>query len=156
MRPEHTGNRTGKHLKRWGAKLHEATTDVPAILSHLRSGFTLIEMLVVMAIVALLLTVALPRYFGSIDKAKEVALKENLQVIRAGIDKYYADKGRYPEALDDLVTQKYLRSVPVDPITELATTWILIPSTDADRSGVENVKSGAQGKTRGGLSYEQL
>ena len=119
-------------------------------------GFTLIEMLVVMAIVALLLTVALPRYWGSLEKAKEVALKENLQVLRTGIDKYYADKGRYPETLDALVESKYFRSVPLDPVTESAATWILVPSQEADKAGVGNVKSGAQGTTRDGVPYEQL
>ncbi len=121
-----------------------------------QSGFTLIELLVVMAIIALLLTIALPRYFGSLEKAKEVALKENLQVLRTGIDKYYADRGRYPEALEDLVEQKYFRTVPVDPVTESAATWILMPSLDTDKSGIENVKSGAQGKTRDSVPYEEL
>lgn len=119
-------------------------------------GFTLIEMLVVMAVVALLLTIALPRYFGSVEKSKEVVLKENLQVLRTGLEKYYADKGHYPESLEDLVTNKYFKSVPVDPVTESSATWILISSSDADRTGVEDIKSGAQGKTRDGVPYDQL
>lgn len=120
------------------------------------SGFTLIEMLVVMAIIALLLTVALPRYFGALNKSKEVALKENLQVLRVGIDKYYADKGRYPENLEELVAGNYFRSIPVDPVTESATTWILVPSTDTEKSGIRDVKSGARGETPDGVPYEQL
>lgn len=120
------------------------------------TGFTLIEMLVVMAIVALLLTIALPRYFGSLDKSKEVALKENLQVLRTGIDKFYADKGRYPETLEELVDQQYFRTVPVDPVTESATTWILLPSRESEVSGIADIKSGARGSTRDGVPYEQL
>lgn len=121
-----------------------------------QKGFTLIEMLVVMAVVALLLSIALPRYFGSLEKSKEVALKENLQTMRTGIDKFYADKGHYPETLEDLVTEKYFRAVPADPVTESTTTWILIPSKDADSPGVMDIKSGAQGKTRDGKLYENL
>ena len=120
------------------------------------AGFTLIELLIVMSIVALLLTIAVPRYFGSVDKSKEVALKENLQVLRTGIDKYYADKGVYPAALADLVTQKYFRSVPVDPITESSTSWQLVASPDTDKPGVADVHSGAKGKTREGVPYEAL
>ncbi|MBI3231349.1 MAG: type II secretion system protein [Burkholderiales bacterium] len=120
------------------------------------AGFTLIELLVVMAIIGLLLTVALPRYFGSIDKSKEVALKENLQVLRTGIDRYMADRGRYPDSLSDLVTNKYFRSVPIDPITDSATTWVLVTSTDIDKPGIEDVKSGAIGKTNDGVPYDQL
>ena len=127
-----------------------------AAVAAKQRGFTLIEMLVVMAIVALLLTVALPRYWGSLEKAKEVALKENLQVLRTGIDKYYADKGRYPETLDALVESKYFRSVPLDPVTESAATWILVPSQETDKPGVGDVKSGAHGTTRDGVPYEQL
>jgi general secretion pathway protein G len=125
-------------------------------LATLRRGFTLIELLVVMAIVALLLTVALPRYFGSVTKAKEVALKENLQVLRTGIDKFYVDKDRYPSDLNELVTENYFRKVPVDPITETDSTWIIVPSRDLDKPGVGDVKSGAIGKTRDNIPYDQL
>ncbi len=119
-----------------------------------RRGFTLIEMLVVMAIVALMLTVALPRYMGSLDKAKDVALQENLKVVRLTLDNFYADKGRYPDTLEELVEQKYLRAVPVDPLTESASTWITIPTQDADAKGIADVKSGATGRTRDGRAYE--
>ena len=121
-----------------------------------RTGFTLIELLVVLAIIALLLTIALPRYFGSVEKSKEVALKENLQVLRSGIDKFYADKGEYPPTLADLVTQRYFRSVPMDPVTESAATWQLIASPDSDKPGVADIRSGAKGKTREGVPFEQL
>jgi general secretion pathway protein G len=119
-------------------------------------GFTLIEMLVVMSIVALLLTIALPRYFGSFEKSKVVALQENLRVMRVTIDKFYADKGHYPEALDELVRAGYLRTVPVDPISESSRTWIAIPATDPDASGIVDIKSGAVGQTHDGRLYESL
>jgi type II secretion system protein G len=121
-----------------------------------RRGFTLIEMLVVMAIIALLLTIAVPRYFGSLDKSKEVTLKENLQVLRVTLDKFYADKGRYPDTLDQLVEEKYLRSVPIDPFTESSRSWITVASTQLDTKGIVDVKSGAIGQTKDGKSYESF
>ena len=120
-----------------------------------RLGFTLIELLVVMTIVAMLLTLALPRYFGSIDKSKEAVLKENLHQMRESISRYYADKGRYPESLETLVTDKYLRRVPVDPITENTTSWQVVPPENPEKGGVYDVKSGAQGKSRDGSEYSQ-
>lgn len=122
----------------------------------MRRGFTLIEMLVVMAVIALLLSIALPRYFGSLEKSKEVALKENLQVMRTALDRFYTDKGRFPNDLGELVSEKYFRSVPVDPVTESATTWILVPSRDIEKPGIEDVKSGAPGMTRDKIPYSQL
>src|SRR3982751_6750141 len=113
-------------------------------------GFTLIELLVVMAIVATLLTIAVPRYFGSLDRSKEAVLKENLYQMRDAISKYYADKGKYPETLDSLATDKYLRKVPPDPITDSVSTWIAVPSDDPLKPGVFDVKSGAPGKASNG------
>jgi general secretion pathway protein G len=116
-------------------------------------GFTLIELLVVMAIIATLLTIAVPRYFGSLDKSKEAVLKENLYQMRDAISKYYADKGKYPESLDSLMTDKYLRKVPLDPITESTTTWVPVPPEDPQKGGVYDVKSGAQGKATDGSEF---
>jgi general secretion pathway protein G len=121
--------------------------------SHL--GFTLIELLVVMTIVALLLTLALPRYFGSIDKSKEAVLKENLHQMREAISRYYADKGRYPESLETLAADKYLRRVPLDPITESTSTWQVVQPEDREKSGVYDVRSGASGKSSDGSEYAQ-
>ncbi len=118
-------------------------------------GFTLIELLVVLAIIATLLTIALPRYFGSVDKSKEAVLKENLFQMRDAISRYHADKGRYPETLDQLATDKYLRKVPVDPVTDSVTTWITVRSEDPQKSGVYDVKSGANGKASDGREYGQ-
>ena len=126
------------------------------MVNPVRRGFTLIEKLVVMAIVALLLAIALPRYFGSLDKSKDVVLKENLQVLRTTLDKYYADKGRYPETLQDLVDQKYLRAVPTDPVTESDRSWILVPPKDSEQTGIADVKSGATGAAHDGKPYETL
>ena len=96
-----------------------------APLPRYKSGFTLIELLVVLAIVALLLSLALPRYFQSIDTAKDAVLKENLHLVRETIDKFFADTGQYPESLQQLVDKKYLRALPVDPLTERTDTWII-------------------------------
>lgn len=119
-------------------------------------GFTLIELLLVMAIIGLLLTVALPRYFGSLAKSKDIALQENLKVLRVSLDKFYADKGHYPETLEELVEQRYLRAVPLDPVTDSASSWILIPAKDADTKGIVDIKSGALGTSRDGRAYESL
>jgi general secretion pathway protein G len=116
-------------------------------------GFTLIELLVVMVIIATLLTIAVPRYFGSLDRSKEAVLKENLYQMRDAISKYYADKGKYPESLDSLITDKYLRKVPLDPITESVTTWVPVPPEDPQKGGVFDVKSGAQGKATDGTEF---
>jgi len=120
-----------------------------------RSGFTLIELLVVMAIIAVLLTLAVPRYFGSMDKSKEAVLKEDLFQLRDAIGKYYGDKGKYPESLEALATEKYLRKVPVDPITESATSWVVVAPEDPQKGAVYDVKSGAQGKASDGSVYSE-
>jgi general secretion pathway protein G len=117
------------------------------------AAFTLIEMLVVLAIIALLLTIAVPRYFGSIERSRDVALQANLKVLRVTIDKFYADKGRYPESLDELVEQKYLRAIPVDPITDTSASWLSVNSSEADTKGIVDVKSGAPGASADGIAY---
>jgi general secretion pathway protein G len=117
------------------------------------SGFTLIELLVVMAIIATLLTLAVPRYFASIEKSREAVLHANLSLLRETLDKYYGDKGKYPDALDDLVASKYLRAVPTDPITDSNTSWIIVPPEQPELGGVYDVKSGAEGKARDGSAY---
>jgi prepilin-type N-terminal cleavage/methylation domain-containing protein len=119
-------------------------------------GFTLIEMLIVMAIVALLLTIAVPHYFGSLDKAKDIVLQENLNLLRLTLDKFYADKGNFPDTLEELVEQKYLRAVPLDPITESAHSWILIPARNSNIKGVADVRSGAPGASSNGRLYESF
>lgn len=107
------------------------------------AGFTLIEILVVMAIVATLLTIAVPRYFGQTERAKEAVLRQDLAVMRDAIDKYYGDVGAYPENLDALVSRKYLRRIPPDPITGSANTWLTVPPEDPAQGAVFDVKSGS-------------
>jgi general secretion pathway protein G len=116
-------------------------------------GFTLIELLVVMAIIATLLTLAVPRYFHSVERSKEAVLGQNLATLRDAIDKYHADIGRYPDALEDLVTKRYVRQIPVDPITESNATWIVVPPEDAEQGAVYDVRSGAQSRGRDGRAY---
>ncbi|WP_153118097.1 type II secretion system protein [Rhodocyclus tenuis] len=116
-------------------------------------GFTLIEMLVVMAIVALLLSLAMPRYFGALDRSKETVLRENLKVVRITIDKFYSDTGRYPASLDELVERQYLRSLPLDPLTESSATWILVEPRTRGLTGIGDIRSGAPGATREGIPY---
>lgn len=118
-------------------------------------GFTLIELLVVLAIVSTLLTLAVPRYFSSLQKSKEVVMRENLWIMRDALDKYFSDVGRYPDQLQDLATKKYLRAVPIDPLTETSTTWRVIPPDDPEKGGVYDVKSGAEGTATGGMAYSE-
>lgn len=118
-------------------------------------GFTLIELLVVMVVIATLLTIAVPRYFHSVDKSKEAVLRENLAAMRDALQKYYADKGRYPEKLEDLERDRYLRRVPVDPITSSATTWVVVPPADPVKGAVYDVQSGAPGKSIDGSPYHE-
>ena len=110
-----------------------------------------------LSIIALLLTLAVPRYFNSIDVSKEAVLRENLHLVRETIDKFYADKGRYPDSLDELVSEKYLRSLPHDPITGSTRTWLLIaPDSVGVEGRVYDLKSGAAGATRDGQPFAEL
>lgn len=119
------------------------------------TGFTLIEMMVVMAIVATLLTLALPRYFHSVERSREAVLKHDLRTLRDAIDKHLADRGRYPQTLDELVERRYLRKVPPDPITDSASTWITVPPPEGElRDGVYDVRSGAPGHSLDGEPYD--
>jgi len=126
-----------------------------------RSGFTLIELLVVMAIIATLLTIASPRYFGSVERSKENTLRQSLAVMRDAIDKFYGDNGQYPQSLAELAERRYLRAIPVDPVTGSADTWTTVPPPD--RSGTErpkgevyDVHSGAAGHAAGGADFGTL
>lgn len=120
-------------------------------------GFTLIELIVVMAIVALLVSVAAPRYLSSIDRAREATLRSSLAVMREAIDRYAADRGRYPETLQTLVDARYLRTLPEDPMTGRRDAWVLLaPPPDAVLQGqVSDVRSGAAGRARDGALYAE-
>jgi general secretion pathway protein G len=108
-----------------------------------KNGFTMIELLVAITILGLLVSIAAPRYFGNLDRAKEDVLKEDLFILRDAIDKFYADRNKYPESLDQLVAEKYLRKVPVDPFTKSQRSWVLVQSEDKTVAGVVDVRSGA-------------
>jgi general secretion pathway protein G len=118
-------------------------------------GFTLIELLVVLGIVALLLTLAVPRFFPSVDKTRETILAENLRNTRAVIDQFHADTGRYPESLEQLVEKKYLPRVPFDPVLESDAGWVIVPPEDPSRGKVYDLHSGAEGKGRNGKPYSE-
>ncbi len=118
-----------------------------------RAAFTLIELLVVMAIIATLLTLAVPYYFGSLERSREAVLRENLALMRTALDQHYGDVGRYPESLEDLVSKRYLRRIPQDPITESAASWVTVPPQDPAQGAVYDVKSGAEGNAADGTPY---
>lgn len=114
-------------------------------------GFTLIELLVVLAVMAMLVSLVAPRYLERVDGAREAVLRHNLQGLRNAIDQFYRDKARYPASLDELAAQRYVRAVPVDPLTGSAHTWIAVPPTDG--AGVFDIKSGATGRAGDGSDY---
>ena len=121
-----------------------------------RRGFTLVELLVVMAIIATLLTIAVPRYARSLQRSRESVLRQDLATLRESIDKFYGDTGKYPATLAVLVEKRYLRGVPIDPMTKAADRWIVVPNTDdPDDAGIKDVKSGADGKGENGIPYVQ-
>lgn len=119
------------------------------------AGFTLIELIVVMLIIAMLASLAVPRYFGSVQKSKDAVLKEDLTLMREALDKFYGDNDKYPAALEELVSRKYLRSIPRDPVTESATTWITVPPEDPEKGVVYDVHSGAEGNAADGSPYKE-
>jgi len=117
-------------------------------------GFTLIELLVVMAIVAALLGIVAPRYMNRVAVAKEAALKENLSALRIGLDQYYSDRGTFPEALGELVARRYLRALPLDPVTERRDSWVpVIREEEGGRKVVHDVHSGATGRAIDGTLF---
>ncbi|MGE4050027.1 MAG: type IV pilin protein [Piscinibacter sp.] len=103
-------------------------------------GFTMIELVIVMAMLGLLLSIALPQYMATLERGREQVLQQNLATMREAIDKFYGDRGRYPDQLEDLVTLRYLRAIPNDPFTE-SPTWIVIAPKDSAMGGVIDVQS---------------
>jgi len=118
-------------------------------------GFTLVELLVVLAIIALLVSIAAPNYVGRTAHAEEAVLREDLRIMRDAIDKHYADAGRYPDSLQELVTKRYLRALPKDPLTRSDSTWIVVAPQDPQLGGVYDLKSGAPGNGIDGTPYAQ-
>lgn len=124
-------------------------------------GFTLIELLVVLAIVALMLTIAAPRYIDHVDRARETSLRASLTTMREAIDKFEGDQGRLPTSLAELVERRYLRTAPVDPITDRGDSWIAVSPAelpnarpDAPTAGLADVRSGAIEVARDGSAYK--
>ena len=117
-------------------------------------GFTLIELMIVLTVIGILLAVAQPSFQQYTIRAKEAVLKENLFTLRDVIDQYYADKGRYPDTLDDLVTNGYIRKVPEDPFTKSSDTWVTV-SPDGGEGGIYDVHSGSDLIVMNGTPYNE-
>jgi general secretion pathway protein G len=125
--------------------------------SKIQAGFSLLELMIAMFIMIILISVALPTYQRSVQHARETVLQENLWQMRRAIDQYAADKGKLPQSLDDLVTGKYLREKPMDPILEKA-EWKEIQGEDSNspdgEQGLIDVKSVADGEDSEGKKFE--
>jgi general secretion pathway protein G len=132
-----------------------------SIAASLARGFTLIELLVVLSVMALLLTIAVPRYVDHVERAKEATLKSSLKTMREAIDQFTGEQGRAPANLEELAERRYLKGVPVDPITDRNDTWIAVTPaempnapSDAAATGLADVRSGADGKARDGTDFK--
>jgi general secretion pathway protein G len=123
-------------------------------------GFTLIELLVVISLIVLLAGIGLVMYQNSVQRGREAVLKEDLFRMRDAIDQHYADKGKYPGSLEDLVSAGYLRKVPVDPMTQSTETWQTVPAEPDPANltvepGIYNVRSGAEGQALDGSKFSE-
>lgn len=121
-------------------------------------GFTLMELIIVMAIIAILVSISVPIYANMIRRAKEAVLREDLHTLRTAIDSYTVDKEKAPESLEDLVQAGYLKAVPVDPMTQSSETWITSETdtmTDIDetQAGMNDVHSGSENISSEGTTY---
>lgn len=116
-------------------------------------GFTLVELLVVLSILALLLSLAVPRYFSGVARAKEQALKQQLGMARKALDEYYADQGQYPDSLQTLVDKQYLDKLPWDPVAERNDAWVITPPELPLVGGVYTLHSSASGQAADGTAY---
>ena len=117
-------------------------------------GFTLVELMVVLTIIGLLLSIVVPNYVGRAHHAEEAVLQEDLALMRDALDKHFADAGKYPGSLEELVTKRYLRAIPKDPLTQ-APTWTVVPPADPQKGGVYDVKSSAKGVGSNGMPYDR-
>jgi general secretion pathway protein G len=129
-------------------------------LAAARRGFTLLELMVVMALIVVLAGIGMASYRNAVTLAQEAVLKENLFRMRDAIDQYYADKQRYPGGLQDLVSDGYLRAIPEDPMTRSADTWQTImadpdPNNPVIDTGVYNVRSGSDRMSQAGTPYAE-
>lgn len=122
------------------------------------AGFTLIELMIVMAIIGILAVIAIPSYVSAVRQAREAVLKEDLHVMRNAIDAYTADKQKAPQSLDDLVQNGYLKAIPEDPMTHSKDTWVpdtsdALSSVDQTDPGITDVHSGSQETGSDGQPY---
>jgi general secretion pathway protein G len=122
------------------------------------SGFTLVELMIVMAIIGVLATLAIPSFVGALKQAREAVLKEDLHVLRTAIDSYTADKQKAPQALEDLIQDGYLKAIPEDPMTRSKDTWVtntsdMLSSVDQTDPGIDDVHSGSQDTGSDGQPY---
>jgi general secretion pathway protein G len=122
------------------------------------AGFTMIEVLVVITLIVLLASLAMVQYTNSVKRTREAVLKEDLFRLRESIDQFYADKGKWPQSLEELVSEHYLREVPQDPMTSSRTTWQTVPAepdpgNPTAEPGIYDVKSGAEGVAMDGTNY---
>jgi general secretion pathway protein G len=125
-----------------------------------RAGFTMVELMIVMAIITIIISVAVPLYQKAIIRTKESVLKNNLFTIRVVIDEYTFDKQKAPQSLQDLVSEGYLRQIPVDPMTGLSTTWRVImeeamSSVNQTEPGIFDIRSGAEQTSLEGTQYTE-
>ncbi len=123
-------------------------------------GFTLLEMIIVLAVISILLTIAIPTYQAIILRARESVLKQNLYLMRRQIEAFAADNGRYPQSLQELVDRGYLKAIPLDPIAESTEAWQEVREESSDFSaesqpGIQDVKSGAEGQSTEGTPYNE-
>ena len=116
-------------------------------------GFSLVELLLVLFVVALLASLVAPVVTSSIHRARESTLKEDLHVLRKAIDDFYTDTGRYPESLTQLAEKRYVRKIPIDPMTEQANTWVEVRGEGQNAGGVVDVRSGSEEKSIDGVAY---
>ena len=120
-----------------------------------RRGYTLIEMMIVISIISILATMALPSFQKQLVRAKETNLRRSLFIMRDTIDQYFADHGRYPDSLQDLESGKYVRQIPMDPITGSPDTWITIPPEGFAEGNIYDVHSGSNKVSLDGTPYNE-
>lgn len=134
--------------------LSVSTSNLTVSGNAMKRGFTLIEMLVVLAILGMLLTIVTPKFMHTLQRSKETTLRHDLRTMRDAIDQFYSDKNRYPETLDELVERQYLKAIPPDPITDRSDSWVITLPPNVDEEGsVFDVHSGSALLAEDGSPY---